>query len=74
MDEKPKKTIEDLHETISEVKDHTMKLGKELKDSIKIDEKELEETIKKKPLESAGVIFIAGIIIGLLIGSSVSRH
>jgi ElaB/YqjD/DUF883 family membrane-anchored ribosome-binding protein len=73
MDEKSKITIEDLHKTISEVKDYTENIGKELRDSIGIEEKELQETIKKKPLESAGVIFIAGIIIGLLIGS-VSRH
>lgn len=51
MEEKTKETIEDLHKTISEVKDYTEKTRKEL-----------QETIKKKPLESAGTIFIAGVM------------
>ncbi|WP_455368837.1 hypothetical protein [[Eubacterium] cellulosolvens] len=63
MDEKSKVTIEDLHKRIGEVKDYTEKTRKELQD-----------TIKKKPLESAGAIFIIGVIIGLLIGTSISRR
>ena len=34
----------------------------------------VQETIKKKPLESAGAIFIAGVVVGLLIGTSMSRR
>ncbi|MFC1506448.1 hypothetical protein ACFLQ6_05185 [Thermoproteota archaeon] len=63
MEEKTKVTIEDLHKTIGEVKDYTEKTRKEL-----------QETIKKNPLESAGTIFIAGVVIGLLIGTSISRR
>lgn len=63
MEEKTKVAIEDLHKTIGEVKDYTEKTRKEL-----------QETIKKKPLESAGTIFIAGVVIGLLIGTSISRR
>lgn len=63
MDEKSKVTIEDLHKRIGEVKDYTEKTRKELQD-----------TIKKKPLESAGAIFIIGVIIGLIIGTSISRR
>jgi F0F1-type ATP synthase assembly protein I len=63
MDEKSKVTIEDLHKRIGEVKDYTEKTRKEL-----------QETIKKKPLESAGAIFIAGVIIGLIIGTAISRR
>ncbi len=63
MEEKTKVTIEDLHKRIGEVKDYTEKTRQEL-----------QETIKKKPIESAGVIFIAGVIIGLLIGTSISRR
>jgi len=55
-------------------KDYTEKIRKELQDAIGNEEKELQETIKKKPLESASVKFIAGVIIGLVIGSSISRH
>ena len=63
MSEKSKVTIEDLNKRISEVKDYTEKTRKELQD-----------TIKKKPLESAGAIFIIGVIIGLIIGTSISRR
>ena len=63
MDEKSKVTIEDLHKRIGEVKDYTEKTRKELQD-----------TIKKKPLESAGAIFIAGVIIGIIIGTAMSRR
>lgn len=63
MEEKTKVTIEDLHKRIGEVKDYTEKTRQEL-----------QERIKKKPIESAGVIFIAGVIIGLLIGTSISRR
>ena len=63
MDEKSKVTIEDLHKKIGEVKDYSEKTRKEL-----------QATIKKKPLESAGAIFIIGVIIGLLIGTSISRR
>jgi uncharacterized protein YacL len=63
MSEKSKVTIEDLHKRIGEVKDYTEKTRKELQD-----------TIKKKPLESASAIFIIGLIIGLIIGTSISRR
>jgi len=63
MDEKSKITIEDLNKRIGEVKDYTEKTRKELQD-----------TIKKKPLESASAIFIIGLIIGLIIGTSISRR
>ncbi|TRO59714.1 hypothetical protein [[Eubacterium] cellulosolvens] len=63
MEDKTKVTIEDLHKTINEVKDYTEKTRKEL-----------QERIKKKPLESAGAIFIAGVVVGLLIGTSMSRR
>jgi F0F1-type ATP synthase assembly protein I len=63
MDEKSKVTIEDLYKRIGDVKDYTEKTRKELQD-----------TIKKKPLESAGAIFIAGVIIGIIIGTAMSRR
>lgn len=63
MSEKSKVTIEDLHKRIGEVKDYTEKTRKELQD-----------TIKKKPLESASAIFIIGLILGLIIGTSISRR
>ena len=35
---------------------------------------ELEETIKSRPLESIGVIFIAGLILGIFLGTTASRR
>lgn len=34
---------------------------------------ELEEIMKRRPMESAGIIFIAGLVIGILIGASSRR-
>ena len=56
--EKLHKTIVDLQKTIGEVNEYTTTT-----------KKELQEKIQKKPLESAGILFIAAIIIGILIGS-----
>ena len=61
---KPKEaplTIEDLHEKIKDVK----KLADDSKAM-------LEGRMKSRPLESAAVIFVFGLILGILIGSK--RH
>ena len=62
MSEK-KVTLEDLQETVGDVK--------ELAERTRV---ELETMIKRKPLESAGIVFIAGIVFGLLIGTSIARR
>ena len=65
-EEKPeevKPTIEDLHKTIKDVK--------KLADDSKI---MLEDRMKSKPLESATMIFVAGIVLGVLIGSATARR
>jgi hypothetical protein len=59
--EKPKEstiTIEDLHEKIKDVKKLT-------DDSRTL----LEGRMKSRPLESAAMIFVVGLILGILIGS-----
>ena len=63
MTEKPKVTLEELQKTISDVK--------ELAEKSRV---ELEELIRKKPMESAGFIFIAGIVLGILLGASTARR
>ncbi len=63
MAEKVKPTIEELQ--------------KKLEDTRKLSEKyrnQLEERVTTKPLESAGIIFIVGIILGILIGAATSRR
>ncbi|MEE9459295.1 MAG: hypothetical protein V3V84_06015, partial [Candidatus Bathyarchaeia archaeon] len=57
--EEVKPTIEDLHEKIKDAK----KLADDSKAM-------LEERMKRRPLESASMIFVAGIILGVLIGSA----
>jgi len=61
--EKVKPTIEDLHQTIKDVK--------KLADDSKI---MLEDRMKSKPLESATMIFMAGVVLGVLIGSATARR
>ena len=61
--EKVKPTIEDLHKTIKDVK--------KLADDSKI---MLADRVKSKPLESATMIFMAGLVLGILIGSATARR
>jgi len=61
--EKVKPTIEDLDKTIKDVK--------KLADDSKI---MLENRMKKRPLESATMIFVAGVVLGVLIGSATARR
>ncbi|MFC1506247.1 hypothetical protein ACFLQ6_04155 [Thermoproteota archaeon] len=58
-----KPTTEDLHETIKDVK--------KLADDSKV---MLEERVKRKPLESATMIFMTGLVLGILIGSATARR
>jgi ElaB/YqjD/DUF883 family membrane-anchored ribosome-binding protein len=53
-----KPTIEDLNKKIKDVK--------KLADDSKI---ALEDKMKSKPLESAAMIFVVGLILGILLGS-----
>ena len=62
MSEEKKPTAEELQKKVEDV----TKLAKEYRG-------EFEEVMKRRPLESAGIIFIAGLVLGLLIGSSSRR-
>ena len=53
-----KPTIEDLNKKIKDVK--------KLADDSKV---VLEDKMKSKPMESAAMIFVVGLILGILIGS-----
>jgi hypothetical protein len=35
---------------------------------------DFEDRMKKKPMESAGIIFVAGLILGIILGTSTSRR
>lgn len=59
-----------------EKKERVEKLEKRSEDVRKLVNKyrgEFEEIMKRKPMESAGIIFIAGLVLGLLIGASSRR-
>ena len=62
MSEEKKPRVEELEKRLEEVR----KLVKEYRG-------EFEGIMKRKPIESAGIIFIAGLVLGLLIGSSSRR-
>jgi uncharacterized coiled-coil DUF342 family protein len=61
--EKIKTRIDELHKRVEDMR--------KLADEYKF---ELEETIKARPLESIVVIFIAGLIFGILLGTTSSRR
>ena len=61
--EEVKPSREDLHKKIKDVR----KLADDSKAM-------LEERMKKRPLESASMIFVAGVILGVLIGSTTARR
>ena len=63
MTEKIKPTMEDLQKRMQNIEE-TAQMYKT----------QLEETIKSKPLQSAGIIFVGGIILGILVGIAVSRR
>jgi len=63
MSARAKESIEEMQKTMGGIIEYTEKTRTEL-----------QEMVKKKPVESTGVIFVAGIIIGLLIGKLTSRH
>ena len=58
-----KPTTEDLYKTIKDVK--------KLTDDSKI---MIEDRMKSKPLESATMIFMTGLVLGILIGSATARR
>ena len=63
MEEKTKLTLEELQKRVADVKEYA--------EATRI---ELEGMIRRKPLESAGIVFVAGIVVGILLGSAMSRR
>lgn len=63
MAERIKPTIEDLQRRLEEMEKTSEKY-----------KMMLEERIRSKPLESAAMIFIGGIVLGVLIGACTSRR
>jgi len=63
MTEKIKPTTEELQKRIEEVRELSKKYRSEL-----------EDRVKTRPLESAGIIFVAGLVLGILIATSKSRR
>jgi len=61
--ERAKMTVEELQKRLGDLKEFT-----------ETSRVELEAMIKRRPLESAGVVFLAGIVVGVLIGASIARR
>jgi len=59
------------------IKPKVEELQKKIEDLRELSEKyktELEDRVRAKPLESAGLIFIAGLIVGIILGTSTSKR
>jgi len=63
MTEKVKPTIEELQKKL----ENTRKLSEKYRN-------QLEERVTTRPLESAGIFFIVGLILGILVGAATSRR
>ncbi len=63
MAERTKMTVEEIQKRLGDLK--------EFAETSRV---ELEAMIKRRPLESAGVVFLAGIVVGVLIGASIARR
>ena len=63
MSEKIKLTVEDLQKRVQSIEEKA-----------RMYRTQLEETIKSKPLQSAGLIFVGGFVLGILLGVAVSRR
>ena len=63
MSEKIKPTIEDLQKRIQS-----------MEQTARMYRAQLEETIRSKPLQSVGLIFVGGFVLGILLGVAVSRR
>jgi ElaB/YqjD/DUF883 family membrane-anchored ribosome-binding protein len=63
MEEKTKVTIEELQKRLGDLREYA-----------ESSRTELESMIRRKPIESAGMIFVAGVFVGILLGSALARR
>jgi ElaB/YqjD/DUF883 family membrane-anchored ribosome-binding protein len=64
------KKHEEMNLTIEELQDRIENVRKYAEDYKSI----VEERMKKRPLETSAIIFAAGIILGILIGTATARR
>ena len=82
MSEKVKPTDEEIQKKLEGLRELSRKYNAELMEKKIEDVKnlskeygaELEVMIERRPLESAAIIFVAGVILGILLGKGASKR
>ena len=73
MSEKEKPSVEEIHKQIMDIRKTRERLLEDIKDLSSEARSELEEMVTGSPLESAAIIFLAGLVLGVLVGTSRRR-
>lgn len=74
MSKKEKPSVEELHKKIMNIRKTRERLLEDVKDLSSEAKGELEEMVMGSPLESAAIIFLAGLVLGVLLGTSTRRR
>ncbi len=74
MSEKKKLSVEELHKEIMNIRKTRERLLEDIKDLSSEARGELEEMVTGNPLESAAIIFLAGLVLGVLVGTTTRRR
>ncbi|KON27114.1 hypothetical protein AC481_05775 [miscellaneous Crenarchaeota group archaeon SMTZ-80] len=74
MSKKEKPSVEELHKKIMNIRKTRARLLEDVKDLSSEATGELEEMVMGSPLESAAIIFLAGLVLGVLVGTSTRRR
>lgn len=74
MSKKEKPSVEELHKKIMNIRKTRARLLEDVKDLSSEAKGELEEMVMGSPLESAAIIFLAGLVLGVFLGTSTRRR
>lgn len=73
MSEKKKTSVEEIHKKIMDINKTRERLLEDIKDLSSEAKGELEEMVAGSPIESAAIIFLAGLVLGVLVGTTRRR-
>ena len=74
MSDKVKPSVEEIHKKIMDMRRTRARLLEDIKDLSTEASGELEELVTGNPIESAAIIFLAGLVLGVLVGTATTRR